>query len=422
MLWAAPFAPAADIRVVEEIAAKVNGDIITKGDLEDQRKNMERALREEQHLSGAALAAAMHEGEKDILANQISQRLLVQRAKDMQINVDSEVNKQLIKMQLDSKIQDTEKFHEFIHQQLGMTFEDYKLQLTEAMLTRRVIDSEVGSRINIPEADLKKYYDDHQSEFMRKSEIYLAKILISTEGKSPEQIENAEKKANELAARANAGERFSELAAANSDDPETARDGGQLPGLQPEQLRADLRDIIANTKKGATTAPIRDPQGFVIYKVVDRFDAGLAPFDDEKERIHQFLAEPKMQAKLPEFLNKLRQEAYLEIKDGYIDTQAAPGKDTRWHEVAPIKAQTVTKEEVLSTRKRKKFLGLFPHGKVPAKPVDTQTLGEPKDPSQTAAPAPDKTGPDKTGPDKTNPDKSQSDPANPAATPPAIKQ
>ena len=155
--------------------------------------------------------------------------------------------------------------------------------------------------------------------------------------------------------------------------------------------------------KGQVIGPLKDSQGFLILKVNDRFDAGLAPFDEEEERIHEFLARPQMGPKLDEYLKKLRQEAYLEIKDGYIDTGAAPGKDTRWHEVATIKAQTVTKEEVLSTRKRKKFLGLFPHGKVPAKPTDTSTLGEPKDTSQTPAPPP-------------------ASPDDPATAPPPIKK
>jgi peptidyl-prolyl cis-trans isomerase SurA len=411
LLCSAPFASAADIRVVEEIAAKVNGDIITRGDLADQRKETERILREEQHLTGPALAAALREQEKDILANLISQRLLVQRAKDMQINVDTDVQKELNQQQIQAKIQDTEKFHEFIHEQLGVTFEDYKLKMTEALMTRRVIGAEVGSKVNIPEVELKKYYDEHQSEFVRKAEIYLSQILISTEGKNAEQVAAAEAKAKDIVARASKGEKFSDLASANSDDPDTAKDGGQLPALQPEQLREDLRAIVAKTKKNQVTDPIKTPQGFLILKVNDRFEEGIAPFDEEKDRIHDFLSRPMMNSKIPEFLTKLRQEAYLEIKDGYIDTAAAPGKDTRWHEVAPIKAQTVTKEEVMSHRKRRKFLGIIPHGKAaPVSTVDTSTLGEHKD-------TPPPTTPDKPAPDKDKPDTD-----TPAATPPPIKK
>jgi peptidyl-prolyl cis-trans isomerase SurA len=385
---AAPFAFAADARVVEEIAAKVNGEIITKGDLDDQKKNLERTLHDEQHLSGVALAAAVREQEKDILANLISQRLLVQRAKTLEINVDADVNRSLAKMQVESKIPDTEKFHDYIHEQTGMTFEDYKLQLTETMLTRKVVGGEVGSRVNIPEADLKKYYDEHQSEFVRKAEVYLSQILISTEGKNAEQVAAAEKKAKSLVARANKGEKFSDLASENSDDPETARDGGTLPPIQPDQLRSELRDELAKTKKGQVTNPISTPQGFLILKVNDRFDEGLEPFDEAEDRIHEFLAAPLMGPKMKEYLNRLRQEAYLEIKDGYIDTSAAPGKDTSWHEVAQIKAQTVTKQEVMASRRTKKLLFILPVAK--RTPIRPATAPAPAPAADKAAPPKDK--------------------------------
>jgi len=170
----------------------------------------------------------------------------------------------------------------------------------------------------------------------------------------------AEKKAKALVARANKGEKFSELASENSDDPETAKDGGVLPPIQPDQLRSDLRDVLAKTKKGQVTDPIKTPQGFLILKVNDRFEEGLAPFDEVEDRIHEFLASPLMGPKMKEYLNRLRQEAYLEIKEGYIDTSAAPGKDTSWHEVAQIKAQTVTKQEVMASRRTKKLLFILP--------------------------------------------------------------
>ena len=368
---------AADIHVVEEIAAKVNGDIITKGDLEDKRKEIERTLREEQHLSGPSLQAALHDAEKDILANLISERLLIQRAKDLDINVDTDVNRRITQMQLEQHIPDQDKFHDFIHEQTGMTFEEYKVKLTERMLSQRVVSGEVSSRINIPEADEKKFYDEHPQEFTHKAAVILSQIFISTEGKNPDQVAEAEKTAKDIVARANRGEKFSDLAARYSDDANTAKEGGVMGEFEPSQLRDDLRKIVVNTKKNMVTDPIKEPGGFRIIKVNDRLEEGLQPFDEVKDEIQEVLAQPLMGPKLNEFMNKLRREAFLEIKDGYVDTQAAPGKDTRWHEVAAIKPQTVTKAEVASQHKRKHFLGIFPYGKPMApKPDETTPPGE----------------------------------------------
>jgi hypothetical protein len=74
-----------------------------------------------------------------------------------------------------------------------------------------------------------------------------------------------------------------------------------------------------------------------------------------------------------EYLTKLRVAAFLQVKDGYIDTGAAPGKDTRWQEVAQLKPATTTKEEVLSSSKaHKKVLGVA----IPGTTAEVKTLAE----------------------------------------------
>src|SRR5215471_12842616 len=126
-----PMAVAADTRVVEEIAAKVNGDIITRGDLESSRKEFEQYRRGE-GLSGAKLQDAVKQDMSHALSDQIDQLLLVQKAKDLNINVDSEITRQLADIQVQAKdkdgkrITDPDKFHQFIQEQTGMAFEDYR--------------------------------------------------------------------------------------------------------------------------------------------------------------------------------------------------------------------------------------------------------------------------------------------------------
>jgi hypothetical protein len=72
------------------------------------------------------------------------------------------------------------------------------------------------------------------------------------------------------------------------------------------------------------------------------------------------LFQPRMEPAVREYLTKLRQEAFLQIKAGYIDSGAAPGKDTSWVDPAQLKPETVTKEEVSNQAKHKKLLGAIP--------------------------------------------------------------
>jgi peptidyl-prolyl cis-trans isomerase SurA len=348
-------AAAADVRIIEEIVAKVNGDIITRGELERTRQQIEADFHQ-QGLAGAKLQQAVKEKAADALRDQIDQLLLVQKAKDLNLNVDSEITKRLAEIQVQSKITDPDKFHDFIREQTGLTFEDFKQQMKNQLLTQRVIGQEIGSRIAIPEPEKRKYYEEHKKEFVRQEQVFLQQILISTEGKTPEQTAAAEKKAKDVAARARKGEKFSDLAATNSDDLETARNGGELPPFKRGELLKQIEDVVFKQKKGYVTDPIRVPNGFLILRVEDRYEPGLPTYEEVAEQIGERMTMPQMQPKVRVYLTKLRTEAFLEIKAGFVDSGAAPGKDTAWKDVAQLKPQTVTKEEVAARKRRKKLL------------------------------------------------------------------
>src|ERR1041384_3722297 len=187
-----PLAVAADVRVVEEIAAKVNGDIITRGELDTQRRDLEKGLRGE-GLSGAKLQDELKVYAANALRDHIDQLLLVQKGKDLNINVDPEVTRELADIQVRAKISDPDKFRVYIQEQVGMSFEDYRDRLKRQLVSQRVIGQEVGYRLNggIPDADLRKYYDEHKADYVRKGQVFLSQILISTEGKTPEPVATA---------------------------------------------------------------------------------------------------------------------------------------------------------------------------------------------------------------------------------------
>jgi parvulin-like peptidyl-prolyl isomerase len=391
MMAALTAAVAADIRVVEEIAAKVNGDIVTRGELDEQRRELEMVLRQERHMTGMQLAAAVEEGSKNFLREKIDQLLMVQKAKDLNISVDSEVAKRLAEMQVAAKITDPDKFHDYIRDNTGIPFEEYKQKMTDEFLWRRLIGQEVGARISIPEPELRKYYDAHRAEYVRKAQVFLSQILISTEGKTPEQAAAAEANAKNVAARARKGEKFTDLVTAYSDDPETAKAGGSLPPREKGMSLPEIEDFAFKEKKGSVSDPIKIAQGFVILRIDERYEAGQASFDEVKEQIQETLSAPQMDVRVRAYLTKLRQEAFLEIKEGYVDTGAAPGKDTHWHDILQLKPQTTTKEEVAATYKRHKHFLFIPIPGTTAtkgtKPnIDTSKLGEPATPAAAATP------------------------------------
>jgi parvulin-like peptidyl-prolyl isomerase len=343
--------------VVDEIVAKVNGDIITKTELDKSAHDAVATL-QQQGYKGERLQQAYEEGQKDLLRNRIDQLLLVQRAKDMDIKVDPEVSKYMADLQRQEKIADPDKFHEMVRQQSGMSYEDFMQEVKKNMMTRAVIGQEVARNINIPQKDIEAYYNAHKSEFVREEKVFLREILVSTDSKDAAGIKAAERKADGLYQRASKGERFADLAKDNSDSATSAQ-GGDLGGYKKGELASVFQEVWT-MKPGEVTKPIRIDHGFEILKVEDHTTAGQASLADVQDEIREKLYEPKMQPKIREYLTSLRKSAFLEIKSGYKDSGAAPGMDTAWKDPAQLKPETVTKAEVLEKKRHKRLFWLIP--------------------------------------------------------------
>jgi peptidyl-prolyl cis-trans isomerase SurA len=357
---------AADLAVVEEIVAKCNGDIVTRGDLERSRRELIETLRAN-GVTGAELEQQLADREKNLLRDRIDQLILAQKGKDLNISVDNEVTKQLAAIQSDSKIADPDKFQNYIKEQSGMSYEDFKQEMKNRYLTQRVIREEVTEKMQVKHEEQEKYYNEHKADFVRQERIILQEILISTEGKDDAGVAAAEKKAKDLVARARKGERFAEMARDNS-DAVSSKNFGELPPYKKGDLAQNLEDLVWTQPKGYVTDPIKTGNGFLILRVEDHQKAGQAELSEVENQITERILAPRLDAAVREYLTKLRKDAFLEIKADYIDTGSATGKDTAWVDPAQLKPETVKKEEVASKIHRKRLLWMVP---IPG----TQTTG-----------------------------------------------
>jgi parvulin-like peptidyl-prolyl isomerase len=360
---AAAFAAAAlclgaNVVVVDEIVARVNGDIISQDELERLTRELAQELKTHEEI-GQQFDKDFEKRQKDILRDRIDELLLIQKGKELNINVDSEVTKYIANLQRQANITDPDKFHEYVRQQAGMSYEDFLAETRNQYLTREVIGQEVARHISITNQEIQSYYDKHKSDFVRDEKVFLSEILISIQGKDPNGVAAAEKKAKQVAAEAAKGERFSDLARDNS-DAATAKQGGELGGYKKGELLKALEDAVWNLPKGAVTQPIRIPTGFEILKVDDHTKTGLASLSDVRSEIENILYGPRMQPKVREYLTQLRKTAFLQIKPGYVDTGAAPGQNTAWQDPAQLKPQTVTKAEVQEKTRHKRLFGMLP--------------------------------------------------------------
>ncbi len=355
VLAANPKAEKIEPEIVEEIIAKVNGAIVTRGDLARSQQSLVADMKRRK-VSDEEIQKSLNDRKDHLLRDKIDNLLLTQRGDQMDINVDKEVSKYMADLMLQFKVADADKFSALVRQQTGMRFEDFKLEVKNGILTQRVLGQEVGSRIVIPRAEVEQYYEEHKEEFKREERVFLREILIATEG---DDDEAAKAKADDIVTRGRRGEKFDELAREAS-AAVTADNGGWLGGWKKGDLKKEIEDIVWDKDKNYVTDPLKVDNGYLVLKVLEHHQAGIAHIEEVENEIMGKLYQPRFEPKVREFLTLLRQQAYLQIKEGWVDSAAAPDKDTTWTDPAKLTPDTVTKEEVMARTGRKRLLWLIP--------------------------------------------------------------
>jgi peptidyl-prolyl cis-trans isomerase SurA len=336
--------------VVEEIIARVNNDVITMSDYQ----KAEEQLREEvahdcQGCAQDKLMTEFKDQQKDLLRGLIDQSLMVQRAKDMGISVESDVIKRLDEVRVQNHMNSLEELEKAVEGS-GLAWEDYKTTIRNGLLTQEVVRREVGSHINIGNDEVKKYYDAHPQEFTRPEQVVLSEIFLSTEGKSPEEIESVQKKAEDLRNRVMKGDEFSEIAKRYSEGS-TAKDrGGELGTFPKGELDQKLEEVVFKMDKGQITDVIQTKTGFEILKVENHFQAGLQPMDKVENEIMNRLYMQKMEPQMRDYLGQLRVESYVMVKPGYTDSAAVAG--------ASVITEVQPTPDVVQKKKEKKKVPL----------------------------------------------------------------
>ncbi len=319
--------------VVEEIIARVNNQIITLSDYQKASQSLTQEVQQDcQNCTQTQLQAQMKDHQKNLLRDMIDQQLLIERAKDMDINVEADVVKRLDEVRKQNNLGTLDDLEKAVESS-GLNWDDYKTQIRNGILQQEVIRREVGGRMDIGNDEVKAYYDAHKQDFNRPEQVELAEIFLGTEGKSPEEISEIRTKADDLHNRLVKGEDFAQLAKRYSEGP-TAQDEGNLGVYERGQLAKELEDTVFKMDKGQFTDVIQTKTGFEILKVLDHFQAGQQPLDKVEGEITNILYKQKMEPAMRDYLAQLREESYVTVKPGYVDTAAVAG-GTVIQEVAP---------------------------------------------------------------------------------------
>jgi peptidyl-prolyl cis-trans isomerase SurA len=327
--------------VVEDIVVRVNDQIITRSDVMRQEEQLAQAAAQPNYPKDR-----LADEQKNLLRDMIDQQLLLSRAKELGLNADADVIRQLDDMRKKNNIGSMEELEQEARKQ-GVNFEDLKAQIRNQLLTQMVVRDEVGRRLQMTQADAQKYYNEHKADFMQPEQIRLSEILIPTpESATDAQLAQADAKAKDVRAQLEQGADFADLARKYSGGPSAAQ-GGDLGLFKRGALAKVLEDQTFALQAGQVTQPIRTRQGYVILKVTKHDQAGPAPIADVQPQIEEALYMQQMQPALRAYLSKLREDSYVDVQPGFVDSGATASETkplfTAYAPPAPKKKKNTSK-------------------------------------------------------------------------------
>lgn len=307
-----------------DIVARVNDDVITLADYQKAEQELRNeAAHDCQGCPQDQIDAKFKDQQKDLLRNMIDQSLIVQRAKDMGISVESDLKKRLDEVRQQNGLATLDDLQKGVEAS-GLSWEAYKTTIRNGLLQKELVRREVSSQVDISADEVKQYYEAHQQEFALPERVVLSEISLSTEGKSPDEFPAVRSKVEGLRTSVVNGDDFNEVARRYSQGS-TAKDGGDLGTFKKGDLSPQIEAIVFQMSKGQISDVIQTRTGFEILKVEDHLPAEVQPMEKVERDIRDTIHAQKMQPRLRDYLAELREQSYVIVKPGYRDSAALLG-------------------------------------------------------------------------------------------------
>lgn len=310
--------------IIEQIVVKVNGEIMTKTDLENRQVAALRQMGQQidqKDLSDAQLKEMLDKVTPQLLVNAVDEMLLVQRGHELGYKMaDDQFQSVLDSIKKDNKIETDEQFQAALKSE-NMTLSDLRKSLERQMIVSRVQQNEVMGKVAVNDEEAREYYKAHLSEFTSTRTITLREIFVNAGGDGQSinvgLDEDARAKAASIRQRALAGEAFEKLVTELSDAPSKAN-GGLIGPLSMSDLSPDLQKLLEAMKKGDITQPLRGQKGYQILKVEEATAPTTRAFEEAREDISNRVFTDKRREEFEKYLQKLRTQAIIEWKNADV--------------------------------------------------------------------------------------------------------
>jgi peptidyl-prolyl cis-trans isomerase SurA len=308
---AAPAPAAPEGRVLDRVAATVNGDVVTVLELEDRiGPELQRI---DAQPPGPARDRARARALKAAFDGLVAERLFDAQAAALGVEVtDQEIDAAVEEIKRRNNLDDARLEQALTAQGLDRT--SFRKSVRRDLETARLVNVKVRSRLKVTDEDVKNYWQTHPQEFRSGEEIHVRHIFLALpQAASPAETTRVRGLADTLVKRLRGGEDFALVAKAASQGP-SAADGGDLGWLRRGTVQPELEKVAFALQAGQISDVIRTRSGLQILKVEGRRGGTQRPLDEVKDEIRDRLMNEQAETYRGQFVAELRKDAVIEVK------------------------------------------------------------------------------------------------------------
>ena len=289
--------------------AVVNGKELSYAYFMRQMKIVQH--RELQGAPGPMPEPVMRQLRTKVVERMVAEELLYQESLEKGYKIEPQmVDADLIKLK--RRFGSAEQYRKRL-ELMHLTEEQLKGQIAREFLIRKLVASEIGAKVDLSEADSRKYYASHAGEFRSPERVRARHILIKVAKEdSAKSKVAARQKLENIKQRIMAGEEFSQLAKKHSQGPSSKR-GGDLGYFARGSMVKSFEEVAFRLAPNEVSEIVETQFGYHLIKVLDHREAGVPGFDEVKKEIANRLRQQRIQKLLESYVAKLKKRSKIEI-------------------------------------------------------------------------------------------------------------
>jgi peptidyl-prolyl cis-trans isomerase C len=289
-----------------DVLARVNGEAVNKAEFD-------RAVGALEARNGGPVPAEQRDRIlREVLDQIVSYKLLIQESRTRKIAAtDAEVDERIKEIQKQFPSEDA--FKQMLTSR-KTTLDQVRSDIRQDITVQKLITNEIADKVAVKPDQVTDFYAKNPDQFNQPERVRASHILIMVpKGADAAAKTAAQTKAADILKEVKAGKDFAALATEHSQDPGSAKNGGDLGFFQQGQMVGPFNDVAFKLAPGSVSDLVETEFGFHIIKVAEKQTARTVPLEEVRPKLEQYLERQNREQQTDAFVNGLKAKGKVEI-------------------------------------------------------------------------------------------------------------